>query len=461
MTCRISTTGPLAVVAICSRQVLVILKKCRLSGAAGGPVRTLLQGCKVDWQSIGMVSGAALLSVSGLQMFAALVVNRNRQFRHRRRYVQNRVQFGEQLGGALKWARAAKPIFKAWAGERPFRVAAVVDEAVGYKSFYLVPTDGQSLPRFEPGQYLTFSLPLDPQRKPIVRCYSLSDRSREDYYRVTIKLAQAPQGQTLSTGQGSGYFHSKVKVGMTLGVQAPQGAFFLDPSDQVPVVLVSGGVGITPILSMASSIAHEHVPRTVYLFAGFRNSSEHPCREQLAALVKEKEYHCDISYSQPLATDRMGYDYSHLGHVTILRLRQLLPSNNFRFYVCGPPAMMEDLVPALFKWGVPESHVHFEAFGPASVHGLQKKVPTAPCHVEFAKSKAELAWKGEFHSLLDLAESEGMTLNSGCRAGNCGACALKIASGKIIHTKTPGVPLSVDECLTCIGVPEGDIVLEA
>jgi uncharacterized protein len=123
---------------------------------------------------------------------------------------------------------------------------------------------------------------------------------------------------------------------------------------------------------------------------------------------------------------------------------------------------MEDLVPALHKWGVPEAHVHFEAFGPASVKGLRNEnIGTTRCQVGFAKSKSELTWKGEFPSLLDLAEHEGINLDSGCRAGNCGACLLKVARGSVTHTKTPGVPLGAQECLTCIGVPKGDVVLEA
>jgi ferredoxin-NADP reductase len=400
-----------------------------------------------------MVSGAALLGASGLQTLAALAAGRQRNSKRRRSYAKHRETFQEQLVSAVKWARAAKPIFRAWPGERPFRVAAVVDEAAGYKSFYLVPADGQPLPPFEPGQYLTFSLPVDPHRKPIIRCYSLSERPREDYYRVTIKLTHA--------GQGSGYFHNHVQVGTTLAVQAPQGAFFLDPTDQLPIVLVAGGVGITPILSMANSIVHDRSERMVYLFAGFRNSGEHPCREQLAALVAAKNFRCDVSYSRPQPTDRVGHDYSHLGHASIVRLRQLLPSNNFRFYVCGPPLMMEDLVPALFKWGVPESHVHFEAFGPASVQGLKENSHTAPCQVSFARTNSELTWKGEFPSLLDFATSEGVVLDSGCRAGNCGACVAKLLEGKVSHTKTPGVPIGADECLTCIGVPTGDVVLDA
>ncbi len=409
----------------------------------------------MDWQSLGMVSGAALLGVSGLVSLAAVVLNRSQTLRRRRSYQDQRTRFEQQLAGELKYARATKPIFRAWTGDRPFRVAAVVDEAVGYKSFYLVAADGQALPRFEPGQYLTFRLPVDPHRKPIVRCYSLSDRPREDYYRVTIKHEGA--------GQGSNYFHKRVKVGSVLNVQAPQGAFFLDPTDQLPIVLIAGGIGITPLLSMASSIVHERSPRTVYVFTGFRNGSEHPFREQMSKLAQNESIHCDVNYSRPLTDDRMGRDYHYQGHISIVRLRQVLPSSNFRFYLCGPAGMMEQLVPGLLNWGVPERHIHFEAFGPATVKSMRKSGSAAckPCRVEFANSGTDLLWKGDFPALLDLAENAGLALDSGCRAGNCGQCLVKVRSGKITHSKTPGVPLGDDECLTCIDQPQGDVVLEA
>ncbi|TWU24586.1 2Fe-2S iron-sulfur cluster-binding protein [Bythopirellula polymerisocia] len=423
-----------------------------------------LQGCNVDWQSLGIVSGAALIGVSGLEALATIVGNRSRTSRLRRRYQDQRTRFEKQLAGELKYARATKPIYRAWAGERPFRVAAIVDEAVGYKSFYLVAADGRALPRFEPGQYLTFSLPVDPHRKPIVRCYSLSDRPREDYYRVTIKRSESPlERADLPSGQGSSYFHHRAKVGSELKVQAPQGAFFLDPTDHLPIVLIAGGVGITPLLSMASSIVHERSSRSVYFFAGFRNSSEHPFKKQIASLAQAENIHSDITYSRPLADDRLGRDYQYQGHISIVRLRQLLPSSNFRFYLCGPAGMMEQLVPGLLNWGVPEKHIHFEAFGPASVKSLHKKGNTLcqPCRVEFTKSNTELLWKGDFSDLLDLAEDAGLVLDSGCRAGNCGQCLVKVRSGKVAHSKTPGVPLGDDECLTCIGQPQGEVVLDA
>ncbi len=422
----------------------------------------------MDWQLLGRVLGAALLGLVGLQILAAWFAGRGRLRAAGVGASQRQQVFNQQLRTAFQWARAAKPIFKAWTGTRSFRVAAVVDEAVDCKSYYLVPVDGHPLPRFEPGQFLTFSLPLDPRSKPLVRCYSLSERPREDYYRVTVKLARPPVGSTgLPSGQGSSYFHDRVQVETVLDVQAPQGAFFLDPTESAPVVLIGAGVGITPILSMVNTLASERTEQTAYLFAGFGNSSEHPFRQHLQELDQaHKNLHLDVSYSRPMPADQIDRDYQQRGYVDLARIRQVLPSNNFRFYVCGPAAMMQTLVPALRAWGVPESHIHYEAFGSASVKSLNQvrtmaDIATGPCQVQFLLANASLAWDGGYESLLEFAESEGVPLDYGCRAGNCGQCLVAVKTGHVDHVKEPGLSLEKDQCLTCIGVPRGDVVLEA
>ncbi len=427
----------------------------------------------MDWQSLGWGLGATLLGAVGLQALGTAYAKRGRLRTASDSRARRQQDFDQQLHAELQWARAAKPVFKAWSGARSFVVAAVVDEAVDCKSFYLVPADGHPLPRFEPGQFLTFSLTIDPHQKPLVRCYSLSDSPNEGYYRITVKQARPPAtlssvgGAELPLGLGSSYFFQRVHAETTLEVQSPQGAFFLDPTDDSPVVLIGAGIGITPILSMVNTIVHERTEQIAYVFAGFGNSREHPFRKQMQELHATYEnVNIDLSYSRPMPSDTVGRDYDHRGYVDVARLRQVLPSNNFRFYVCGPASMMETLVPALMAWGVPESHIRFEAFGPATVKGMQQvrttdDIAKGPCQVEFMLAGACLAWDGGYESLLEFAESQGVPLDYGCRAGNCGQCLVSVKSGSVDHIKAPGLPLEENQCLTCIGVPHGDVVLEA
>jgi uncharacterized protein len=411
----------------------------------------------LETASLGVLSGAALLGAAGVQAARAVRSLRRRQEAEGEKTEIRRAAFANQLDAAMHWARASRPALKAWTGTRPFRVSAVVDEAEGCRSFYLVPRDGRPLPRFEPGQYLTFHLPTADPMRPLVRCYSLSDRPREDYYRVTVK--RVDRGVDGRPGRGSGYFHREVGPGASLAVEAPQGSFFLDPTDDSPVALVCGGIGVTPMMSMAAALVHRRDRRPIYFLAGFRQGGEHPFRVRMQELAAEAgNLHLDVSYSRPLASDRPGVAFAHHGRVDVERLRQVLPASNFRYYVCGPPAMMASLVPALLAWGVPAEHVHYEAFGPASVPVAGA---SAPCDVQFARSGKALRWTGGEASLLDLAEQGGVPLESGCRAGNCGQCRVMIAAGRVAHAKRPGMELVDGECLACIARPEGDVVVEA
>lgn len=412
---------------------------------------------------MGTIAGTALLGVAGLQLLWAVWRARRRNGQTQIRYRNQRLLFDQQLRAVLNWARAVKPMLKAWTGTRPMQVAAIVDEAIDCKSYYLLPEDGRPLARFEPGQYLTFELPVATEQAALVRCYSLSDRPREDYYRVTIKHVQPPtDNSTLPPGQGSTYFHQQVEVGSQLDVRAPQGAFFLDPRDEVPVVLIGGGIGVTPVMSMINSIVHDRNERQVYVFTGFRNSREHPFAEPMRDLCSRHDnIKLDVSYSRPMPGDRNGRDFDQRGYIDLQRLREVLPSNNFRFYICGPPAMMEALVPALLDWGVPDDHIYFEAFGPASVKRYRKNRNTGPRNINFAKTNKAAVWTESDSTLLDFAESNGVRLESGCRAGNCGQCVTAVRSGKFAHIKQPGITVSEKECLACIAVPEEDLVLEA
>jgi ferredoxin-NADP reductase len=417
-------------------------------------------------QTIGVGIGWLLVGWVGLQGLMFTVASIVRRARREREYVRERDDFCRQVEAAAQLARATKAI-PDWNGWRAFRVAAIVDEAVDVKSFYFTPVDGPPLAPFAPGQYLTFRLGAEGASSPLVRCYSLSDRPRQDYFRATIKRISRPADMPAAApGRGSNYFHDRVHVGDVLNVRAPAGTFLIDPYASEPIVLIGAGIGVTPLVCMLEAIVHTGKQREVYALFGFRKGAEHPFKDRLASLAAANpNIRLHVSYSSPAKTDVLYRDYNHGGRVTFERVRELLPSNNYRFYVCGPGALMESLVPALWEWGVPESHVHFEAFGPASVkrvaHGRALDEAAAKCDVRFGRSNRTATWDGSFASLLEFGEATGVAMPSGCRAGSCGECMIAIGNGSVSTVKQPGIQVPAGHCLACISVPAGALVLDA
>jgi len=420
----------------------------------------------ITTQHIGLAIGWLLVGWVSLQglMFTARAVRRRARW-HRDLELE-RADFRRRVEATARAARASKAITE-WTGWRPFRVAAVVDEANDVKSFYFTPVDGKPLLPFAPGQYLTFRLPVNGSEAPLVRCYSLSDRPRQDYYRATIKrIAALPDQPAMPPGRGSSYFHERVRVGDVLDVRAPAGTFLVDPLASKPVVLIGAGIGVTPLVSMLEAYIHSGRRREVYAIFGFRNGREHPFQDHLKRLAESNPWiQLHTSYSAPMPEDVLYKDYNHRGRLTIERLRTVLPSNNFHFYVCGPGQLMETLVPALWEWGVPESHVHFEAFGPASVKcasaAESRGQRAEPCEVRFEQTNRASVWDGSFASLLEFGEAAGIAMPSGCRAGSCGECMLAIRGGSVTTIKQPGIPVPAGHCLTCISTPRGELILDA
>lgn len=356
---------------------------------------------------------------------------------------------------------AAQP---AWSGWRAFRVTRreVEDASASVVSLYLAPVDGRSLPRYAPGQFLTFCFELpDAEGKPhaLVRCYSLSDRWQPDHYRVSIKRIVEPQA-----GVVSNHVHARVRAGDTLAVRAPAGHFVLDPGD-APVVLIAGGIGLTPVLAMLEDSLHEHPARTIWLFYAVRHGGEHAMKARLAALAAaHANFHLRVCYSRPRPEDAQGRDYDHVGHVDIALLRGMLPLLPFHFYLCGPGAMLAVLVPALEDWGVPRRHIHYETFGPSSLP--PRAAAAAPAgapalQVSFAKAARSLAWDPAAGSLLAFAEQHGIAIDSGCRAGGCGTCQTRIVSGEVAYAHQPDFDPAPGTCLMCIATPATDVVLDA
>lgn len=363
-----------------------------------------------------------------------------------------------------------------WRGFRSFRVVRKVteDKARSICSFYLEPEDGKPLPAFLPGQFLTFRLDVPTPSggsEQIIRCYSLSDAPDACCYRVSIKRIPAPPGSGHPPGRSSNFFHDRVQAGSTLQVRAPAGHFRIDRGD-APVVLIGGGIGITPLLSMLNWSLAARPGREVWLFYGVRNSREIVMKAHLDTLVTaHPNFHLRLCFSAPLAEDQHGRDYQHHGHIDVALLRMQLRLKPYHFYLCGPTPMMEMLVPALEDWGVPDARIHFEAFGPASIGRRQVAPATGSTTagadevkgiaVTFARSAKQFAWQPEFGSLLEFAEANGIVPDSGCRAGGCGSCQTTIRSGEVTYRRLPDYDPEPGTCLLCVCAPKTALTLEA
>ena len=369
----------------------------------------------------------------------------------------------------------------AWPGWRDFRVVGreFEDADKTQCSFYLAPVDGALLTPFQPGQYLTFSLRVADSaagaqgtHRTITRCYSLSDRPSATGYRVTIKRVLAPAGRAeLPPGASSSHFHDRVREGDIHRVKAPSGQFFIDPDPAVPAVLIAGGIGVTPMMSMLRWCLAEQPQRTVYLYYGLRHSGEQAFKQALEQLAaSHPNFHLNVVYSSAGPGDVQGRDYQHAGHVDVDLLRRSLPQGRHRFYVCGPPPMMASLVPALGAWGVGSEDIHFEAFGPASLPPAQStlsqldeaRTPVAlPLDVRFSHAGRTLVWDGQDANLLDFAERHSVDVDSGCRSGSCGSCETPLVSGTVRYAQQPDHEIRPGHCLLCVGTPESALVLVA
>lgn len=353
-----------------------------------------------------------------------------------------------------------------WNGWRKFIVTRKVMECADIGSFYFAPHDKKPLPAFLPGQYLTFRVDIPGQSKPIVRCYSLSDSPHPDIYRVTIKRI-APRDEDGPPGLVSSFFHDSVNEGDILDVKAPSGQFCLDPAGSGGVVLIGSGIGLTPVLSMLNTLVAQGSRRDIWFFHGIRNRSEHVMKEHLEAIARENpNVRLHICASKPDPDYQLGRDYQHEGRISVELFKTLLPSSNFDYYLCGPGPMMKDVTEGLKEWGVPESNIHYETFGPSSVKKIAAVVapgaaaPTGYA-IQFKKSGKTLNWCGDHTSILDLAEANGISIASGCRAGSCGTCQVAVFSGEIDYIEKCDFETNPGTRLTCIGAPKSDLVLDA
>ncbi len=341
-------------------------------------------------------------------------------------------------------------------------ITNVQDLADGVKAISVSPRIAKALPDYLPGQHITLKLRDPDTGAEVIRCYSLTGPARQanrDSYDIAVRKVDAPVGQPdVPDGKMSGIVHSSLQVGHSVWLKAPSGRFVPPITSERPVVLVAGGIGITPFISYLESLLTVDAPPVVHLVYANQNSSTHAFAERITELQTELDTLSVVNvYDNPLDEDLLHSRCQATGFVTIEQI--LLPTfgTDPEIFQCGPPAMMDSVEHGLRKAGFPMDRLHKEAFvSPAATNAL----PNGPFSVTFVRSGATVDWTPASGSILELSESLGLSLQSGCRAGQCESCTQKILSGSTMY-RTDLEYSEDDRCLTCQAVPTSDLVLDA
>ncbi len=368
---------------------------------------------------------------------------------------------GGTTGNAGLTAAAGQP--PAWPGFRPLRVARKVRESGNVISLLLEPTDGQHLAAALPGQFIV--LRLGPGLAPaLMRSYSLSGEPGAVHYRVSVKRE--------AHGAAGAYIDDELQVGDIVPASAARGDFTLKPGD-TPVILLSAGIGVTPVLAMLHALAAGASTRDIWWLYGTRNGREHPFAEETRGLLKGlAHHHSHICYSSPDPEDRPDVDFDTAGRLNTQVLRGLDLPRNADFYICGPSSFMSDLSAGPAALGVTPDRIHTEMFGagPSITPGIAAS-PRRPPHppaglagsgplVSFARSGLNVRWEPTFYSLLELAEACDVPVRWSCRSGVCHTCETGLVAGKTSYQPDPIDPPANSNVLICCAQPEGDIVID-
>ncbi len=370
---------------------------------------------------------------------------------------------GGGIADAPPWgAEPAPGLGPAWAGFRELRVARVVPESTAVSSIYLTAADGTPLPAARAGQYLTLRISGAGQPPP-VRSYSLSSDPGADSYRISVK--REPHGVA------SGYLGRELRRGAILEAAAPRGDFVLD-AGAGPVLLISAGIGLTPVLSMLHELAACRSEREVWWIHGARGPLEHPLAAEvhdLLALLPRAREHLFYSAATP---DERRRGRAAAGRVSKDRLAGLAVPADASAYICGPASFMADIRLGLLAIGLDAARIRAELFGarPPVNPGLTEQArrpphpPSGPPGsgpmVTFARSGISAPLSAGEDTVLELADVCDISTRWGCRSGVCHTCTTPLLSGRVAYSPAPLGPPAAGEVLICCARPETDIVLD-
>ena len=352
----------------------------------------------------------------------------------------------------------------AWPGFRRLTVTGIQRESDSVVSIRLDDPAGAPLPGARPGQYLTLRLQTDSNQRSLLRNYSLSGPPDAGYYRITVK--REPDGAV------SGYLHTKLAVCDQLEIAAPRGTFILDRTN-APVLLISAGIGATPVLAMLQTLAKEHSDREIWWLHGARSSRDHSfAAEARALLASLPNVHMHVCYSRPGPDDLEGRDFDNTGRLSASLLAELAPPPEAEAYLCGPTPFMEEISAGLAAIGLDASRIHTEPFGPAP--GLTPGIaaaPTRPPHppegepghgptIEFARSNLAIPWSDDYASLLEIAEACDVPVRWSCRTGVCHNCETTLIAGIVDYNPDPVEPPADGSALICCSRPHDNVILD-
>lgn len=368
-----------------------------------------------------------------------------------------------QLTGNWEQAKAAEraeSLRDAWL---PYQVVNIVEQSPQVKSVYLKAPENQR-PNFEAGQFLTVKAEIDEQQQR--RTYTVSSAPGDALFRISVKHERGNQNRP--QGVFSSYIHQRIKVGDTLEAKAPKGLFTLNPNKTQPALLISAGIGITPMVSMARHVLQEGIRtrhmRQLILICAARNHQERVFYQELNEIAEQSGGQIQILWalSQPERNLNLGSDFHFSGRINRDWLQSMLPSQKFEAFICGPSDFMQNIYQILRALDVPDAHIFAEAFGPASLVRDSAAAPPTKLKplaqaqqaiIVFSLSKVEQAWSKADGNLLAFSEKHGLTPEYGCRNGQCGSCKVRCRQGKVAYLQDYSVPLADDELLLCCAVP--------
>ncbi|HXD59434.1 MAG TPA: MOSC and FAD-binding oxidoreductase domain-containing protein [Thermoleophilaceae bacterium] len=370
---------------------------------------------------------------------------------------------GDAGGGNAGLVATSPP--PAWTGFRRLRVSDIERESDSVVSIGLEDPDGKPVPAARAGQYLTLRLQPEGQERSVLRNYSLCGEPGASGYRIAVKREEL--------GLASGYLHTRIAVGDELEIGAPRGTFILDEGD-APVLLISVGIGATPVLAMLSELAKDHSDRRIWWLHGARGSRDHSFAAQARTLLGSlPNVRTHICYSRPGPDDVEGRDFDSTGRLSGSLLAELAPPRDAQAYICGPAPFMEEASAGLAAIGLEASHIHTEPFGPAPgmTPGIAAGAPTRAPHpppgepgsgptIEFARSNLAIPWSDDYASLLELAEACDVPVRWSCRTGVCHNCESTLIAGGVDYDPDPVEPPAEGSVLICCSRPHDDVVVD-